>query len=134
MKISQKLTEFVFGNTYFHQTVTECVSNQYAQFDILTYQMSLQVMECPLILKRFFFIFSCLNCYISTKLSQIVSLINTQKGFFQTNLIGHLLSKIHPIKVIFLTPKISPISSISFRFYLLSVREMSGALKFLLPQ
>ena len=31
-KISPKWTAFVFGNTYFHQTFTECVCNQYAHF------------------------------------------------------------------------------------------------------
>ena len=34
-KISQKGTEFVLGNTYFRQTFTECVPNQYT-YDILT--------------------------------------------------------------------------------------------------
>ena len=51
--VSQKWKAFVFGNTYFHQIFTECLSNQYTHFDILTYRIWLQVMEGPLILLRF---------------------------------------------------------------------------------
>ena len=36
---SLKWTAFVFGNTYFHKTFTECVSNQYANFDVSICQM-----------------------------------------------------------------------------------------------
>ena len=38
-KISEKWTAFVFGSTYPHQTFTECISNQYARFDVLICQM-----------------------------------------------------------------------------------------------
>ena len=81
-KISQKWTPFLFGNTYLHQTFTECVSNRYPHFGVLICQMWLQVMESPLILLRFcvssYIIddYSHLNCCISNKLSQIVCLIN----------------------------------------------------------
>ena len=51
-KISQKRTTFVFGNTYLHQTFTECVPNQYTHFDIFACQICLQVMEHPLILLK----------------------------------------------------------------------------------
>ena len=40
------------GCTYPHQTFTEYISNWYTHFDILTFQMWLQVMECHLILLR----------------------------------------------------------------------------------
>ena len=50
----KKLTSFVFGNTHPHQTFTQCVYNQNANFYILTCQIYLQVMESPLILLRFF--------------------------------------------------------------------------------
>ena len=33
-KISQKWTEFVFGNTYLEKKFIECMSNQYAHFNI----------------------------------------------------------------------------------------------------
>ena len=81
---SQIWAVFAFDSTYLHQTFTECVSNQYTHFNVSTCQMWLQVIEHFLILLRFFlgiFIYlfdnhSCLNCCISTKPSQIVSLIN----------------------------------------------------------
>ena len=53
-KISHKWVPFAFGSTYLHQTSTECVSNQYTQFDTSTCQMWLHVIECLLILLRFF--------------------------------------------------------------------------------
>ena len=34
-KISHKWMAFEFGNTYIHQTFTECVSNRYTYFDML---------------------------------------------------------------------------------------------------
>ena len=43
--ISQKWTAFVLGDTNLRQTFTECVSNQYAHFDLWICQMWLQVME-----------------------------------------------------------------------------------------
>ena len=43
----------MFGNTYLHKTFTEYVSNQYTHFDMLTFQMSLQVMERFLIFAFF---------------------------------------------------------------------------------
>ena len=55
--ISQKWATFKFGSTYLNQTSTKCMSNQYIHFDISTYQMWLQVMECLLILFRFLSIF-----------------------------------------------------------------------------
>ena len=64
----------------FHQTFTNCVSNQY---DVSKYQMWLQFMKCLLILLRLLqFLLKideywCLNCCISTKLLRIVCLINT---------------------------------------------------------
>ena len=68
---------------YLHQSFTYCVSNQYANTNISTCQMWLYVMECFLILLRFFANFahnwriSCLKFCIFTKLSRIVSLIST---------------------------------------------------------
>ena len=56
-KITQKWTVFVFGNTYLHQTCTECVSDQHAHFDVLICQIWLQVMERHLILLYFLAIF-----------------------------------------------------------------------------
>ena len=42
IKISQKLTAFVFGSTYNHQTFTECIHNQFSHFDKSTCQMNIQ--------------------------------------------------------------------------------------------
>ena len=71
-------TIIVFGNIFLHQTLTECVANQYTHFDVLICQMELQVMERLLIvLLHFLGIFqiteddSCLKGLIFTKLSQI---------------------------------------------------------------
>ena len=48
----QKWKTSVFGKTQHHQTFTEeFISNQYTHFGILTRQIWLQVMECPLIFK-----------------------------------------------------------------------------------
>ena len=55
--ISQKWTAFSLDNKYCDKKFTEFVSNQYTHFYILTCQMLLQVMECPLILLRFLGIF-----------------------------------------------------------------------------
>ena len=52
--VSQKWATFAFGSTYLHQSFTKCMSNLYTNFEILTCQMRLQVMEWPLILLRFF--------------------------------------------------------------------------------
>ena len=74
-KISQKWVEFAFGSAYFHQTYTEYVFNQYTYFYISIYQMWQHVMERPLILSSFFWVFSyifdehsCLKYSISAKL------------------------------------------------------------------
>ena len=66
---------FVFGGIYLHQTFTECVSYQYAYFNVSICQIWLQAKERPLILFRFLGIFTH-KCCISTKLSQIVYLMN----------------------------------------------------------
>ena len=61
--IDPKWTVFAFGNTYFHQTFMECVSNKYTHFD---YQHARwEVME------RLYCIFWVFSYIISTKLSQI---------------------------------------------------------------
>ena len=72
-KISQNRTAFVFGNSYLHQTFTECVS-----VSALTCQMWLQVMELSLINH------SCLKYFIFTKFDNgvflsYVWLINCKK-------------------------------------------------------
>ena len=36
------LRQFMSAVLYHHQTFTDCVSNQYSHFDMLTYQMKLQ--------------------------------------------------------------------------------------------
>ena len=79
---SQKLAAFAFGSTFLHQIFTECVPYQYTIFIIARCQMYLHVMERSLIwfsLFEYFFPtiegFSCLKCYISTKLSKIVCLV-----------------------------------------------------------
>ena len=82
---SQKWATFVFGSTNFHQNFTECMSNLCTHhFDILVYA------RCNYKLWNAFWFYyvlwafsyiiidhSCLNCCISTKLSLIVYLINT---------------------------------------------------------
>ena len=82
-KMSQK-TVFVFGKVYLHQTFTNYVFNQYIYFDMSICQIWLQIMKRPLILLHFLVIFkdnwnnnSSLKCFIFTKLSQIVCLINS---------------------------------------------------------
>ena len=68
---------------YLHQASTDYVSNQYTHTDVSTCQMEQQFMECILILLLFLRIWhtiddhSCLEFCISTKLSRIVCLINT---------------------------------------------------------
>ena len=68
---------------YLHQTFTDYMSNQYTHTNILTRQMSQQVMEFILILIYFFRIlhtideYSCLKCCISTKILRIACLIIT---------------------------------------------------------
>ena len=66
-KISQKWTAFTFGNTYLHQTFTECTQ-------ILIYWY----VRCVFfVFSHIFDDHSCLNCCISTKHSLIVYLIST---------------------------------------------------------
>ena len=48
---------------YFHQNVTDCVSNQYTHFHMLKCQMSLQVTECLFILLCFLGIFIHIYCH-----------------------------------------------------------------------
>ena len=58
-EISQKLMAFVFEMLYPHQTIIDCMSDQYAHSDMLTSQIWLQVME------RSFYKFSNINEYNS---------------------------------------------------------------------
>ena len=58
---------------YLPQTFTDYASNQYTHIYMSTYQMGLQIMERPLILLLFFWVFSyiiddhsCQKCYIFT--------------------------------------------------------------------
>ena len=64
--ISQKWTSSVFGSTYLHQTFTESVPNQKTHLIFWRFLVFIYIIDDH----------SCLNCYISIKISLIVYLIN----------------------------------------------------------
>ena len=75
-KISQKWVAFTFGSIYLHQTFTECVSNQYAQYwharcDRKLWK-AIWFFSVLWVFSYIIYDYSCLKCCIFTKLSQIV--------------------------------------------------------------